>query len=40
MNSDPVRIHILGAGPVGLILTALLQSNGRFSVRLSEKRRD
>ena len=33
-------IHVIGAGPVGLLLTALLQSTERFSVRLYEKRRD
>jgi hypothetical protein len=36
----PVGVHILGAGPVGLLMTALLQSNTRFSVHLYEKRRD
>jgi 2-polyprenyl-6-methoxyphenol hydroxylase-like FAD-dependent oxidoreductase len=36
----PVRVHILGAGPVGLLMTALLQSTERFSVHLYEKRRD
>src|SRR4029078_12967657 len=36
----PVRGHILGAGPVGLLLTALLQPMERFSVHLYEKRRD
>ena len=36
----PVRVHIIGAGPVGLLLTALLQSTERFSVHLYEKRRD
>ena len=35
-----VRVHVLGAGPVGLVVTALLQSNDRFSVHLYEKRRD
>jgi len=35
-----VRVHVLGAGPVGLIVTALLQSIDRFSVHLYEKRRD
>ena len=40
MNSDQVTVHILGAGPVGLLLTALLQSSDRFSVHLYEKRRD
>jgi hypothetical protein len=37
---SPVRVHVLGAGPVGLIVTALLQSTDRFSVHLYEKRRD
>ena len=37
---SPVRVHILGAGPVGLLLTALLQSTERFSVHLYEKRRE
>ena len=35
-----VRVHVLGAGPVGLVAAALLQSNDRFSVHLYEKRRD
>jgi 2-polyprenyl-6-methoxyphenol hydroxylase-like FAD-dependent oxidoreductase len=35
-----VRVHVVGAGPVGLLLTALLQSIERFSVRLYEKRRE
>jgi 2-polyprenyl-6-methoxyphenol hydroxylase-like FAD-dependent oxidoreductase len=41
-ETDPptVRVHILGAGPVGLLLTALLQTMERFSVHLYEKRRD
>ncbi len=34
------RVHILGAGPVGLLLAALLQSMDGFSVRLYEKRRE
>ena len=34
------RVHVLGAGPVGLLLTALLQSTEGFSVRLYEKRRE
>jgi len=34
------RVHILGAGPVGLLMTALLQSTERFSLHLYEKRRD
>ena len=35
-----VRIHVLGAGPVGLVVAALLQTNERFSVHLYEKRRE
>ena len=35
-----IRVHVLGAGPVGLAAAALLQSNDRFSVHLYEKRRD
>jgi hypothetical protein len=34
------RVHILGAGPVGLLLTALLQPTQRFSVHVYEKRRE
>ncbi|HUR94996.1 MAG TPA: NAD(P)-binding protein [Gemmatimonadales bacterium] len=34
------RVHVLGAGPVGLVVAALLQSTDRFSVSLYEKRRD
>lgn len=34
------RVHILGAGPVGLLLTALLQSLPGVSVNLYEKRRE
>ena len=34
------RVHVLGAGPVGLMLTALLQSIEGFSVRLYEKRHE
>lgn len=33
-------MHIVGAGPVGLMLTALLQTTGTFSIRLYEKRRE
>ncbi len=33
-----VRVHIAGAGPVGLVLAALLQPSDRFSVHLYEKR--
>ena len=35
-----VRVHVVGAGPVGLLLTALLQSMEGFSVRLYEKRKE
>ena len=34
------RVHVVGAGPVGLMLTALLQSIEGFSVRLYEKRHE
>jgi 2-polyprenyl-6-methoxyphenol hydroxylase-like FAD-dependent oxidoreductase len=34
------RIHVLGAGPVGLMLTALLQTMDGYSVHLYEKRRE
>ena len=37
---SPGRVHVLGAGPVGLLLTALLQSVEGFSVHLYEKRRE
>src|SRR5687768_6544699 len=40
VRPPPARVHILGAGPVGLLLTALLQPTERFSVHLYEKRRD
>jgi 2-polyprenyl-6-methoxyphenol hydroxylase-like FAD-dependent oxidoreductase len=33
-------VHVVGAGPVGLMLTALLQSVEGFSVRLYEKRHE
>ena len=33
-----MRVHVVGAGPVGLLLTALLQSVEGVSVRLYEKR--
>jgi hypothetical protein len=33
-----MRVHIIGAGPVGLLFSALLQPMERFSVRLYEKR--
>ena len=35
-----MRVHVVGAGPVGLLLTALLQSMEGFSVRLYEKRHE
>ncbi|HYC31762.1 MAG TPA: hypothetical protein VEB59_05695 [Gemmatimonadales bacterium] len=35
-----VRVHILGAGPVGLMLAALFQPMEGFSVHLYEKRRE
>jgi len=34
------NVHIVGAGPVGLLLAALLQSSDRFVVHLYEKRRE
>jgi 2-polyprenyl-6-methoxyphenol hydroxylase-like FAD-dependent oxidoreductase len=34
------RVHVVGAGPVGLLLTALLQSMEGHSVRLYEKRHE
>ena len=37
---DEVRVHILGAGPVGLMLAALFQPMEGFSVHLHEKRRE
>ena len=36
---DEVRVHIVGAGPVGLMLAALFQPMEGFSVHLHEKRR-
>lgn len=35
-----MRVHVVGAGPVGLLLTALLQSMEGLSVQLYEKRRE
>jgi 2-polyprenyl-6-methoxyphenol hydroxylase-like FAD-dependent oxidoreductase len=35
-----MRVHVIGAGPVGLLLTALLQPMDGLSVRLYEKRRE
>jgi 2-polyprenyl-6-methoxyphenol hydroxylase-like FAD-dependent oxidoreductase len=38
-SSTPRRqVHIIGGGPVGLMLTALLQTMGDYSIRLYEKR--
>ena len=43
-NIDPLpprgRVHVLGAGPVGLMITALLQPMEHLSVHLYEKRRE
>src|SRR5262245_57721003 len=41
-GSEPLgsRFHIIGAGPVGLMLAALLQTVDGVSVRLYEKRRE
>ena len=35
-----MQVHVVGAGPVGLMLTALLQPMEGFSVRLYEKRHE
>ena len=35
-----MRVHVVGAGPVGLMFTALLQPVEGLSVRLYEKRRE
>ncbi len=40
MVASSGRVHVVGAGPVGLLLTALLQSMEGFSVRLYEKRHE
>jgi hypothetical protein len=37
---EPRRVHVIGAGPVGLLVTALLQPIHGFDVHLYEKRRD
>jgi 2-polyprenyl-6-methoxyphenol hydroxylase-like FAD-dependent oxidoreductase len=34
------RVHVIGAGPVGLLLTTLLQSADGIPVRLYEKRHE
>ena len=40
-TSTPRRqVHIIGGGPVGLMLTALLQTMGDYSIHLYEKRTD
>jgi 2-polyprenyl-6-methoxyphenol hydroxylase-like FAD-dependent oxidoreductase len=38
VNGEVVRVHIVGAGPVGLMLAALFQPMEGFSVHLYEKR--
>ena len=35
-----VRVHVVGAGPVGLLPTGLLEPSERFAVHLYEKRPD
>ena len=35
-----LRVHVVGAGPVGLLLTSLLQTMDGVSVHLYEKRRE
>src|SRR6186997_728379 len=35
-----MQVHVVGAGPVGLMLTALLQPVERLPVRLYDKRRE
>src|SRR5262245_50433859 len=35
---SPAQVHVIGAGPVGLLLTALLQQVDDLSVTLYEKR--
>ena len=41
MDSPPAtRVHVIGAGPVGLVVAALLQADERYAVHLYEKRRD
>lgn len=37
-TSSRRQVHIVGGGPVGLMLTALLQTMGDYSIRLYEKR--
>ena len=37
---SPLRVHVVGAGPVGLMLTALLQTVDGVLVNLYEKRRE
>jgi hypothetical protein len=38
--ASSMRVHVVGAGPVGLLLTALLQSMEGLDVSLYEKRRE
>ena len=40
VSQSPGRVHVIGAGPVGLLLSALLQPVEGVSLRLYEKRRD
>ena len=39
-TSSPRLVHVVGAGPVGLMTTALLQTMGEYRIRLYEKRPD
>jgi 2-polyprenyl-6-methoxyphenol hydroxylase-like FAD-dependent oxidoreductase len=39
-SPSATRVHVVGAGPVGLLLTALLQSMDGIAVHLYEKRRE
>src|SRR5215510_4684848 len=39
-DSNDRRVHIIGAGPVGLLLAALLQPMEGLAVHLYEKRRE
>ena len=40
VSQSPGRVHVVGAGPVGLLLSALLQPVEGISLRLYEKRRE
>ena len=39
-QTNVTNVHVVGAGPVGLLLAALLQPSDQFAVRLYEKRRE